>query len=169
MVPVPIRARDAATNAPAAVSVDVAAIDHDRIVKAAEAALKQEPLTITSSRAQYSEGGPNDFYSNGDYWWPDPSRTNGLPYIRRDGESNPNNFMDHRMALRQLRDAVALLWRGRSEDRQATITTVTKAGGAAAGVLPDPQNAHEPEPAIRAGGSRRVEGEGHGHWLTRCT
>jgi hypothetical protein len=109
LAPVRLRAEDAATNAPAAVSVDVAAIDHDRILKAAEAALKQEPLTITSSRAQYSEGGPNDFYSNGDYWWPDPSRTNGLPYIRRDGESNPNNFMDHRMAVRQLRDAVAAL------------------------------------------------------------
>ena len=56
-----------------------------------------------------SEGGPNDFYSNGDYWWPDPAKTNGLPYIHRDGESNPENFNAHRMAMRQLRDAVAAL------------------------------------------------------------
>ena len=33
-----------------------------------------------------SEGGPNDFYSNGDYWWPDPSKIDGLPYINRDGQ-----------------------------------------------------------------------------------
>src|SRR5205085_7491008 len=48
-------------------------------------------------------------YSNGDYWWPDPTRPDGLPYIQRDGESNPNNFSAHRMAVRDMRDAVAAL------------------------------------------------------------
>ena len=56
-----------------------------------------------------SEGGPHDFYSNGDYWWPDPSKPDGLPYIQRDGESNPNSFSAHRMAVREMRDAVAAL------------------------------------------------------------
>lgn len=93
----------------AAPAVDVAAIDHDRIVEAADAALNLEPVTITTFRAKLSEGGPNDFYSNGDYWWPNPSTTNGLPYIQRDGQTNPENFNKHRECIWQLRNAVAAL------------------------------------------------------------
>ncbi|HTS19882.1 MAG TPA: alginate lyase family protein [Verrucomicrobiae bacterium] len=99
---------------------DVAAIDHDRILKAAAAALTLEPITITRFHAEHSPGGPNDFYSNGDYWWPDPAKPDGLPYIQRDGESNPNNFSQHRLAVRDLRDAVAALgaaYRITGEDR----------------------------------------------------
>lgn len=91
------------------VSIDVPAMDRDRILKAAASAQKLEPLSITRFPAKLSEGGPNDFYSNGDYWWPDPEKPNGLPYIRRDGETNPRNFSGHRMAIRDLRDAVAAL------------------------------------------------------------
>src|ERR1035438_4311993 len=90
-------------------TLDVAAIEHERILKAATAALALEPITITQFRAALSDGGPNDFYSNGDYWWPDPTKTNGLPYIQRDGESNPNNFNQHRRCIARLRDAVAAL------------------------------------------------------------
>ena len=88
---------------------DVGEIDRKRIMKAAKAALALGPITITKFHAEHSVGGPNDFYSNGDYWWPDPSKTNGLPYLQRDGETNPGNFNEHRMAMRQLRDAVAAL------------------------------------------------------------
>ena len=93
----------------AAPALDVAAIDHDRILSAADAALKMAPVTITAFRAKLSDGGPNDFYSNGDYWWPNPNTTNGLPYVRRDGQTNPENFVAHREVLRQLSDAVAAL------------------------------------------------------------
>lgn len=98
-----------ATTFAASSVVDVAAIDRERILKAANAALALEPITIAKFRAKLSEGGANDFYSNGDYWWPDPTKPDGLPYIQRDGESNPNNFADHRRCLTQLRDTVASL------------------------------------------------------------
>jgi beta-galactosidase len=88
---------------------DVAAIDRERILKAANAALKLEPPTITKYRAKLSRGGTNDFYSNADYFWPDPAKPDGLPYINRDGQSNPENFSEHRRAMRELRDAVAAL------------------------------------------------------------
>ena len=88
---------------------DVAAIDRERILKAASAALKLEPPTITKYRAKLSQGGTNDFYSNADYFWPDPAKPDGLPYINRDGQSNPDNFSQHRLAMRELRDAVATL------------------------------------------------------------
>ena len=91
------------------VSVDVAAIDRERILKAAEKALSQAPVSITAFPAKLSEGGVNDFYSNGDYWWPDPAKPNGLPYIRRDGQTNPENFSQHRLVVKTLRDSVASL------------------------------------------------------------
>ena len=103
---------DGAANAKAPavkLTLDVAAIDRERILRAAEAALKQTPVSITSFPAKLNEGGPNDFYSNGDYWWPDPSKPNGLPYIKRDGETNPENFTAHRIAVKTLRDSVAAL------------------------------------------------------------
>ena len=103
-------------------TLDVAAIDRERILRAADAALQHAPVTITAFPAKLSEGGPNDFYSNGDYWWPDPSKPNGLPYIKRDGETNPENFIAHRLAVKALRDSVAALaaaYRITGEDRYA--------------------------------------------------
>jgi hypothetical protein len=87
----------------------VAATDHDRILKAADAALTAAPFTITKFPAKQSPGSLNDFYSNADYLWPNPDTTNGLPMITRDGLSYPGIFNDHRMAMRNLRDAVAAL------------------------------------------------------------
>ncbi len=37
-------------------------------------------------------GDKHDYMSTGPYWWPDPSKPNGLPYIRRDGERNPEYY-----------------------------------------------------------------------------
>jgi hypothetical protein len=115
------------TTQPARPTVDVAAVDKERILKAAKAALEIEPLTITKYTAKLSQGGPNDFYSNGDYWWPDPKKPDGLPYIQKDGQSNPDNFDKHRLAVRGLRNAVAALgaaYQITGEERYATTAAV---------------------------------------------
>src|SRR5439155_15793671 len=70
--------------------------------------LHEPPLTITATRAERSAGGIHDFYSEGDYWWPDPSDST-KPYIRRDGETNPANFEAHRDAMRRLSQIVPAL------------------------------------------------------------
>jgi hypothetical protein len=72
------------------------------IIHRANWVLDQKPLTITEHVSPYSEGGKNDFYSNGDYWWPDSQKANGLPFVLRDGQSNPNNFNAHRLLMRTL-------------------------------------------------------------------
>jgi hypothetical protein len=82
-------------------AVDVAAIDRTRILSAANQYLKQRPTTITSSTSPRSAGGVHDFFSEGDYWWPDPKNPSG-PYVQRDGMSNPDNFNDHRRYLMRL-------------------------------------------------------------------
>ena len=91
------------------VVVQVARIDRARILKLAEAALQLKPPAIADHPATNSQGGPHDFYSQSDYSWPNPSNKTGLPYIGRDGMSNPDNFEDHRMAMRTMKDAVAAL------------------------------------------------------------
>lgn len=58
----------------------------------------ESPKTITSSFCERSSGNKHDFYSEGDYWWPDDKNPNG-PYIRKDGLTNPANFTNHREAL----------------------------------------------------------------------
>ena len=84
-------------------------IDLADLTAKAGAVMGWEPVRLTDHRAALSKGGPNDYYSNGDYWWPDPASADGLPYICRDGESNPNNFNYHRQALRRMRYAVTHL------------------------------------------------------------
>ena len=78
-----------------------AAREQARVVAAADRYLKESPTTVTASRSPRSAGGPHDYFSEGDYWWPDPQNPTG-PYVQRDGMSNPGNFNDHRRALMRL-------------------------------------------------------------------
>nr|WP_067059421.1 alginate lyase family protein [Mucilaginibacter sp. L294] len=68
------------------------------ILKEAAWALTQQPVTITAETSPRSAGGKHDFYSEGDYWWPDPNKPDG-PYIQKDGLTNPQNFTAHRLAM----------------------------------------------------------------------
>ncbi len=88
------------TNSSRAV-FDLAAIEKDRVMRAAEMYLGEEPETVTATHSPRSAGGPHDFFSEGDYWWPDPANPDG-PYIQKDGMSNPDNFVAHRQALMKL-------------------------------------------------------------------
>jgi hypothetical protein len=72
--------------------------EEDRVLKLAEQYQKLVPVTVSASASSRSAGGKNDFYSEGDYWWPNPEDPNG-PYIRRDGLTNPDNFTAHREAM----------------------------------------------------------------------
>lgn len=72
-----------------------------RVLAAAQRYVKQLPDTITSHTSSRSAGGPHDYFSEGDYWWPDPANPDG-PYVQKDGLSNPGNFNEHRRALMRL-------------------------------------------------------------------
>lgn len=84
-------------------------LDKELVIKKAEEAFVQPMESITDVSAKWSAGGIHDYYSNGDYWWPDLKKPDGLPFIRRDGETNPENFNDHRMILRRMRTKAAYL------------------------------------------------------------
>jgi hypothetical protein len=91
---------------------NVADIDRHRILTAADRYLHEKPITVTAASSPRSAGGEHDYFSEGDYFWPDPSNPSG-PYKERDGVSNPNNFNDHRLALIRLSiqvPALAAAW-----------------------------------------------------------
>ena len=79
----------------------VAAVDRARIMAAAAKYVELPIQTITNFVSSKSPGGPHDFFSQADYFWPNPKDPNG-PYINRDGQSNPDNFNDHRKAMIRL-------------------------------------------------------------------
>jgi Alginate lyase len=80
---------------------DVASLDRQRVLTAANKFMTERPITITAAKSVRSAGGLHDYFSEGDYWWPDPQNPDG-PYIQRDGLSNPNNFVEHRRYLMRL-------------------------------------------------------------------
>ena len=82
-------------------SIELAAFEHKRVLAAANRYLGERPITLTGSSSPRSAGGKHDYFSEGDYWWPDPKDPTG-PYIQRDGLSNPDNFTAHRHALIRL-------------------------------------------------------------------
>ncbi|HEU4434738.1 MAG TPA: alginate lyase family protein, partial [Pyrinomonadaceae bacterium] len=70
-----------------------------KLVADARKALTVGPFSVTSKEVTPPSGDKHDYMSQAPYWWPDPKSTNGLPYIRRDGEHNPeiDKITDHRV------------------------------------------------------------------------
>jgi hypothetical protein len=104
-----------------AAMINIRELDRDRDIKAADKALGDQPITVTASHSKLSTGGEHDFFSQGDYWWPDPANPTG-PYKQRDGETNPDNFVEHRHAMIRFSiDAAALTsaWRITGEQKYA--------------------------------------------------
>ncbi len=103
----------ALAGAAADLKFDVAAFDRARVLRDAKKYLSDKPVTVTAAQSPRSAGGKHDFFSEGDYWWPDPKNPNG-PYIQRDGMTNPENFVEHRKFLMKLSvqaPALAAAWK----------------------------------------------------------
>jgi len=105
--------RHSATAPAASLSDEVAAADRERVLRQAATAMTATPVSLRAAPlpafATVEGAGPGDFYSMGDYWWPNPKTPSGLPYVSLDGKTNPDNFIAHRMLMREMRDAVATL------------------------------------------------------------
>lgn len=77
---------------------EITATLRNQVLTEARWALQQQPITVTAQTSSRSTGGKNDFYSEGDYWWPNPEKPDGA-YIQKDGLTNPQNFTAHRLAM----------------------------------------------------------------------
>jgi type 1 glutamine amidotransferase len=69
----------------------------DALLKDAQALLKAKPVSVMDKKATPPSGDKHDYMSQAPYFWPNPATSNGLPYIRRDGERNPeiSKIPDH--------------------------------------------------------------------------
>lgn len=61
----------------------------DQLIKDAKTALQEGPYSVTDKEKLPPSGNKHDYASYSRYWWPDPNQPDGLPYIRRDGVTNP--------------------------------------------------------------------------------
>lgn len=61
----------------------------DALVKRAEDTLETKPYSVTGKSTPPPGGDLHDYWSLAPYWWPDPKKPDGLPYVRKDGETNP--------------------------------------------------------------------------------
>jgi len=81
-----------------------------KLERDAQKALASGPFSVVTKDATPPSGDRHDYMSQAPYFWPDPKSANGLPYIRRDGERNPeiNKITDHR-SLDQIESSVETL------------------------------------------------------------
>jgi hypothetical protein len=62
---------------------------------AADQAVRAAPIAVTDKKTLLPPtNDPHDYFSLSPYWWPDSTKPNGLPYIRRDGVTNPESKRD---------------------------------------------------------------------------
>jgi hypothetical protein len=89
--------RDALVEAKSRIRSDDARLRpaYDKLLESAQAALVAPLVAVTDKHTLLPPSGDrHDYFSLSPYWWPDPSKPSGLPYIRRDGETNPESKRD---------------------------------------------------------------------------
>ncbi len=59
------------------------------LLKKADLALKHPLFSVMDKTLVAASGNKHDYYSFPPYWWPNPDTKDGLPYIRKDGQTNP--------------------------------------------------------------------------------
>jgi hypothetical protein len=80
------------------------------LVRHADRALAAGPFSVVNKDAIPPSGDKRDYMSLAPYWWPNPATPDGLPYIRRDGERNPEiHKLRNREDLGEMVDAVETL------------------------------------------------------------
>jgi len=84
------------------------------VVAAADHAITVGPFSVMDKPVLPPSGDKHDYMSRATYWWPDPSKPGGLPYIRHDGQTNPENrkITDHEEfgQMSEAARALALAW-----------------------------------------------------------
>jgi hypothetical protein len=84
------------------------AAERSALETAANHFLQQGPWSVTDQRPRDTPAEENDYFSEGPYWWPNPDAPNG-PYVRRDGEVNPDRFTRNHQDLQILCESVLCL------------------------------------------------------------
>ncbi|MDB5196921.1 MAG: alginate lyase family protein [Flaviaesturariibacter sp.] len=62
---------------------------YKKLLNDADKALKEGPFSVMEKKNDPPSGDKHDYMSLAPYFWPDPTKKDGLPYIRKDGQTNP--------------------------------------------------------------------------------
>ena len=125
-----------------------------QLLKDADALLNYKPVSVMDKTAFPPGGDKHDYMSIGPYWWPDSAKADGLPYIRKDGEVNPEvrDYPD-KENMPKLCENVNLLaiayYYSNDEKVCKTCSQIV------AGLVPGYSNLHEPKPKIWTSGKRQ--------------
>lgn len=83
-------------------------------IAAAERVAQEGPFSVVQKAVLPPSGDKHDYMSQAPYFWADPTKPSGLPYIRHDGQRNPElkKISDHDQFSRMAEDArsLALAW-----------------------------------------------------------
>lgn len=95
------------------------------LIARADKALAGPVYSVIDKSRTPPSGDKHDYISMAPYWWPDPAQPNGEPYVRRDGEVNPerntNAFDAQRMdAMASAVEALSLAYYFTGKDAYAT-------------------------------------------------
>ncbi|MDA9343999.1 alginate lyase family protein [Algibacter sp.] len=74
-----------------------AVLSYSKLINRVDKLLNSEPFSVVNKTGIPPSKDKHDYMSIGPYWWPNPETVDGLPYIRKDGEINPetrNNYTD---------------------------------------------------------------------------
>ena len=94
------------------------------LLKKADLALKHPLFSVMDKSLVAASGNKHDYYSFPPYWWPNPDTQDGLPYIRKDGQTNPDansDATDKNRLVKMSNDVstLALAWYFSHDDRYA--------------------------------------------------
>jgi hypothetical protein len=64
-------------------------VAYKQLIKDADQALRSGPVSVMEKKNLPPSGNKHDYMSLAPYHWPDPTKADGLPYIRKDGQTNP--------------------------------------------------------------------------------
>jgi len=63
------------------------------IVADADSVIAKKPISVTEKTEFPPNGTKHDYFALASYEWPNPKTPNGLPYISRDGMTNPETYL----------------------------------------------------------------------------
>lgn len=96
---------------------------YSALLSSADSALTAGPYSVMQKERTPPSGDKHDYMSLAPYWWPDTTKNDGLPFIRRDGEVNPKSRMDHDglrfLAMTDAVESLALAWYFTGAERYA--------------------------------------------------
>jgi len=98
------------------------------LLKKADKLVKEEIVySVMDKKQTPPSGDKHDYMSTGPYWWPDPTKPDGLPYIKKDGLRNPTYYdISDSQEIDKMEDAtlsLALAYYFTKDEKYANFTS----------------------------------------------